>query len=65
MYFYYFRAVKKYKDMFQFMRAIKIKRFNSHLYFYYIDNGIDFLIVAVNLNKMPFIVTERQLYRVA
>jgi len=44
------------------MRTTEIKYFNSRLYFYYINNRINPLIVAVNLNKMPFIVVEGQNY---
>jgi len=39
-----------------------MKCFNSRLYFYYIDNRINFLIVAVNLNRVPFIIIEGQSY---
>jgi len=44
------------------MRIIKMKSFNSYLYFYYIDNKINPLIVIVDLNKMPFIIKKRQNY---
>jgi len=40
------------------MRATEIKYFNSRLYFYYVNNGINFLIIAVDLNRVPFIVVE-------
>ena len=40
------------------MRATEIKHFNSHLYFYYINNGINFLIVIVNLNKVSLIIKK-------
>ena len=59
MHFYYFKAVKNYKNMFQFIYTTEIKRFNSCLYFYYINNGINPLTVAVNLNKVPPIIAER------
>ena len=62
MHFYCFRAVKNYKNAFQFIYITKIKRFNSCLYFYYINNGINFLIITVDLNKVPFIIIERQNY---
>jgi len=44
------------------MHIIKIKHFNSCLYFYYVNNRINFLTIAVNLNKVPFIVIEGQSY---
>jgi len=44
------------------MRAIEIKRFNSRLYFYYINNRINLLTITVDLNKMPPVITERQNY---
>ena len=58
MHFYYFMAIENYKDMFQFMRATEIKCFNNYLYFYYINNRINLLTIAVDLNKIPFIVAE-------
>jgi len=62
MYFYYFKAAKNYKYIFQVMHAIKIESFNSCLYFYYINNRIDSLIIIVNLNRVPFITKKRQSY---
>jgi len=44
------------------MRTVEIKRFNSYLYFYYINNGINFLTIIVNLNRVPFIIKKRQSY---
>jgi len=44
------------------MRATKIKRFNNRLYFYYIDNGINFLTIVVDLNRVSFVVIEGQSY---
>jgi len=44
------------------MRATEIKHFNNYLYFYYINNGINLLTVAVNLNKIPFIIIKGQNY---
>jgi len=44
------------------MRATEIKRFNSRLYFYCINNIINSLIIAVDLNRMPFIIIEGQNY---
>jgi len=42
--------------------VVEIKRFNSYLYFYYIDNGINSLIIIVNLSKVFFIVKKGQSY---
>ena len=44
------------------MRATKIERFNSRLYFYYVDNRINPLTVAVDLSRVPSIVIEGQSY---
>ena len=44
------------------MRATKIERFNSRLYFYYINNGINPLTIAVDLSRVPPIITEGQSY---
>jgi len=44
------------------MRAIEIKRFNNYLYFYYVNNKINLLIIAVNLNRVPFVIIEGQSY---
>ena len=62
MYFYRCKAVENYKDAFKLMRATKKKRFNSLLYFYYINNRIDPLIVAVDLSRVPLIIIEGQSY---
>ena len=48
--------------MFKLIRATKKKRFNSRSYFYYINNGINPLIVAVDLSRVPLIVVEGQSY---
>ena len=44
------------------MRVTEMERFNGHLYFYCIDNKINFLAVPVDLNKMPPIIAEGQSY---
>ena len=44
------------------MRATKIERFDSRLYFYYINNRINSLTVTVDLNRVPLIVIEGQSY---
>ena len=58
MHSYYYRAVKNYKDAFKLIRATEKKRFNSRLYFYYINNGINPLLVAVDLSRVPLIIIE-------
>ena len=62
MHSYHLRAVENYKDAFQLMRAAEIERFNSRLYFYCVNNGIDSLTVAVNLSRVPPVVVEGQSY---
>ena len=42
------------------MRATEKKRFNSRLYFYYINNRINPLVVAVDLSRVPPIIVEGQ-----
>ena len=58
MYSYYYKAVKNYKDIFKLIRATEKKRFNSRLYFYYINNRINPLVVAVDLSRVPLIIIE-------
>ena len=58
MYFYYLKTAKNYKDIFKLMRVIEIDYFNSHLYFYYINNRINLLTVIINLSKVPPIIKE-------
>ena len=58
MHSYCLKAVKNYKDMFKLMRATEKKRFNSCLYFYYIDNRINPLVVVVDLSRVPLIIIE-------
>jgi hypothetical protein len=60
MYSYRLKAIRNYKDIFKLMRATKKKRFNSRLYFYYINNRIDPLTVAVDLSRVPPIIIEGQ-----
>jgi len=62
MHFYRLRAVKNYKDAFQLIYATKIECFNSCLYFYYINYGINSITIAVELSIMPPIITEGQSY---
>ena len=40
------------------MRVAEKESFNSRLYFYYINNRIDFLTIAVDLSRVPPIVIE-------
>ena len=42
------------------MRATEKKRFNSRLYFYYINNRINPLVVAVDPSRVPLIIVEGQ-----
>ena len=58
MHFYRLKAVKNYKDAFQLIYTTKIKRFNSRLYFYCVDNGINPLTITVDLSRVPPIITE-------
>ena len=44
------------------MRATKIERFNSRLYFYYVNNRINPLAIAVDLSRVPPIIIEGQSY---
>ena len=62
MHSYRLRAIKNYKEAFQLIRITKIERFDSRLYFYYVDNRIDPLAIAVDLSKVPSIVIEGQSY---
>ena len=58
MHSYCYKAIENYKDTFKLMRATEKKRFNSRLYFYYVDNGINPLTVTVDLSRVPPIVIE-------
>ena len=60
MYFYCLKAAKNYKNVFKLMRTIEIDCFNSRLYFYYINNGIDLLTVTVDLSRVPPIIKKGQ-----
>jgi len=40
------------------MRATKMERFNSRLYFYCVNRGINFITVAVELSVVPPVVAE-------
>ena len=62
MYSYHFRAIKNYKDAFQLIRATKIERFNSRLYFYCINHKINPLTVTVDPSIIPPIIVEGQSY---
>ena len=58
MYFYRFRAVKNYKNIFKLIRTIEIQRFNNRLYFYYVNNSINPLAITVDLSRVPPVITE-------
>ena len=58
MHFYRYKAVENYKDAFKLIHATEKKRFNSRSYFYYINNGINPLAVAVDLSRVPLIIIE-------
>jgi hypothetical protein len=58
MHSYYLKAIGNYKDAFKLIRATKKKRFDSRLYFYYINNRINPLTVAVDLSRVPPIIIE-------
>ena len=60
MYSYYLKAAKNYRDAFKLIYIIEIERFNSHLYFYYINNRINPLAVIVDLSQVPPIIKKRQ-----
>ena len=62
MHSYYLKAVKNYKEVFQLIYTTKIERFNSRLYFYYINNRIDPLTIIVDLSRVPPIIIEGQSY---
>jgi hypothetical protein len=44
------------------MRATEIKRFDSRLYFYYVNNRINPLTIAVDLSRVPLVIIEGQSY---
>ena len=44
------------------MRVTKKKRFNSRLYFYYVNNRINPLVVVVDPSRVPLIIIEGQSY---
>jgi len=60
MHSYCLKAVENYKDAFQLMRATKVERFNSRLYFYCVDNGIEPSTVTVDPSRVPPIIAEGQ-----
>jgi len=58
MHSYRLRAIKNYKDAFKLIRATKMERFNSRLYFYCVNNRINPLNIIVDLSRVPLIVIE-------
>ena len=55
---YCYKAIKNYKDAFKLIYTTKKKRFNSRLYFYYVNNRINPLVVVVYLSRVPLIIIE-------
>ena len=55
MHSYRLKAVKNYKDVFKLIYITEMDRFNSYLYFYCVDNGINPLTISVNLSRVPLI----------
>ena len=62
MHSYCLKATKNYRDVFKLIHATEIEHFNSHLYFYCINNRIDPLAVIVDLSQVPPIIKEGQSY---
>ena len=60
MHSYRLKAVENYKDAFKLIHATEMDRFNSCLYFYCIDNGIDSLTILINPSRVPLIAEEGQ-----
>ena len=58
MYFYRLKAVKNYKDIFKLIYTTEIDHFNSCLYFYCINNGINPLTISVDPNRVSLITEE-------
>jgi uncharacterized protein YukJ len=58
MHSYYLKAIRNYKNIFKLIHATKKKRFNSRLYFYYINNRINPLTITVDLSRVPPIIIE-------
>ena len=62
MHSYRFKAAKNYKDIFKLIYVMEIDHFNSHLYFYCINNGINPLTISVNLSRVPLIAEKGRSY---
>ena len=62
MHFYYFRAIKNYKDAFKLIYITKMECFNSHSYFYCVNNGINPLTIIVDLSRLLPVVAKGQSY---
>ena len=62
MHSYRLKAIENYKEAFQLIHTTKIERFNSRSYFYYVDNRINPLTIAVDLSRVPPIIIEGQSY---
>ena len=59
---YRLKAIKNYKDAFKLIYITEIERFNSRLYFYYINHEINPLAIIVDLSRVPPIIKEGQSY---
>ena len=60
MHFYHLKAAENYKNAFKLIHATKIKCFNSCLYFYCIDQGVNPSAITANLSKVPPIIKKGQ-----
>jgi hypothetical protein len=58
MHSYRLKAVENYKDAFKLIYITEMDHFDSHLYFYCVDNRINPLTISVDLNKVPLIAEE-------
>jgi hypothetical protein len=58
MHSYHLKAIKNYKDIFQLIYTTKIEYFNSRLYFYCVNNGINPLTIAVDPSRVPPIIVK-------
>jgi len=58
MHSYCLKATENYRDIFKLIYMTEIERFNSCLYFYYINNRIDPLAIIIDLNQVPPIIKE-------
>ena len=59
MHSYRLKAAENYKDAFKLIYAIKMDCFNSHLYFYYVNNRINPLTVLIDPSRVPLIAEKK------